>query len=171
MRGRGSDVVGLMPAPSGLTEQQRKFAEGLVAHGNATRAADEAGYAHANKVGMRLVGNPKVQAEVARLRTEMAKVRDPKVIADAEEIQSFLTSILRGTVKDYDLTLSGDVEETPPKLETRRKAAMDLAKLLGSVVNKNEHVVTTLTREQAEAELAAAIKADPTLAAKLAGGA
>lgn len=128
-----------MPAPVGLTEQMRKFAEGLVAHGSATRAATEAGYKHPNVVCTRLAANPKVKAEVERLRSKLVAKRDKKTIADAEELQAFLTSIVRGEVKDYDLTLSGDVEEMAPKLETRRKAAMDLARIQGLIVQKNEH--------------------------------
>lgn len=128
-----------MPITKELNEQQRKFAQRFVVHGNATKAAEEAGYKHPNVISVRLVSHPKIAAEVERLRGKVEKVRDKSTIADAEEIQTFLTSIVRGKVMDYELSLSGDVEEKPPALGERRKAAMDLARLHGLVVTKNEH--------------------------------
>lgn len=128
-----------MPAPKHLTAQQRLFAERLVLHGNAMRAAQEAGYRHAQKVGMRLERHPKIEAEVKRLRAKLEERRDPSVIMGAEEIQALLTRIARGDEREVELSLSGDPIERPPKLETRRKAAMDLAKLHGLLRERVEH--------------------------------
>jgi phage terminase small subunit len=128
-----------MPAPKHITEQQRKFAEGVAAHGNHTRAAEEAGYKHPHSVGTRLMKLRRVADEVVRVRGAIAKKADRKTVADANEIQVFLTKVMRGQVKDYDLTLSGDVEELPPKLAERRKASMDLAKVQGLLKERVEH--------------------------------
>jgi hypothetical protein len=128
-----------MPAPKHLTEQQRRFAEGVATHGVMLKAAEDAGYRHAAHVGTRLLKNPRIADEVRRLREKIAKRADPSTIADAHELQSFLTRVVRGEEKDYDLTLSGDSVERAPRLETRRKAAMDLAKLLGLLAERLEH--------------------------------
>jgi phage terminase small subunit len=122
-----------------LTEQQRKFAERVAVHGNHTRAAEEAGYRHPNVISVRLVKLPGVADEIARVRGIIAKKADRKTVADANEIQVFLTKVMRGQIKDYDLTLSGDVEELPPKLAERRKASMDLAKVQGLLKERVEH--------------------------------
>jgi phage terminase small subunit len=122
-----------------LTEQQRKFAERVAVHGNHTRAAEEAGYKHPQVVSVRLVKIRGVADEIARVRGAIAKKTDKAAIADALEIQTFLTDVMRGQVKDYDLTLSGDVEELPPKLAERRKASMDLAKVQGLLKERVEH--------------------------------
>jgi phage terminase small subunit len=128
-----------MPAPQHLSEQQRKFAYGVATHGNHTQAAEEAGYRHPHAVGTRLMRLRRVADEVVRVRKQIAKKTDKAAVADAMELQTFLTAVIRGQVKDYDLTLSGEVEELPPKLAERRKAAMDLAKLLGLLKERIEH--------------------------------
>lgn len=128
-----------MPAPQRLSEQQRKFAERVAVHGNHTRAAEEAGYKHPNVISVRLVKMRLVADEIARVRAVIAKKTDKAAVADAMELQTFLTEVMRGKIKDYDLTLSGDVEELPPKVAERRKAAMDLAKLLGLLKDRIEH--------------------------------
>ena len=122
-----------------LTDKQRKFAARVAVHGNLTLAAEEAGYSNPNVQSQDLVKKPHVAAEVQRLRSMVLARRDKKTIADAEELQRFLTKLLRGKIKDYDLSLSGESVERPPKVAERRKAAMDLAKLLGLLRERVEH--------------------------------
>ena len=128
-----------MPAPKHITEQQRKFAERVAVHGSHRRAAEEAGYKHPHSVGTRLMKMRVVADEIARVRGVIAKKTDQRAIASAQEIQTFLTKLMRGQIKDFELTLSGDVEEHPPKLSERRKASMDLAKIQGLLKEKIEH--------------------------------
>ena len=129
----------VVTAPKHITEQQRKFAYGVATHGNHTQAAEEAGYKHPHSVGTRLMKLKRVADEVVRVRGQIAKKADRRAIAEAREIQTFLTEVMRGQIKDYELTLSGDVEELPPKLAERRKASMDLAKIQGLLKERVEH--------------------------------
>jgi phage terminase small subunit len=122
-----------------LTDKQRKFCERAAVHGNLTRAADEASYAHPNVVGPRLVEKPHVRAYLEKLVAKVQAKREAKAIADADEVLTFLTQMMRGEVRDFEVTLSGDVEDTPVPASERRKAAMDVAKILGLLRDKVEH--------------------------------
>lgn len=148
---------------------QRAFAEGCAAGKSRTQAARDAGYSQPDHQADSLWKNKNVQAEYKRLKAAVDKASELSTVATALELQGFLTSIVRGKVKDFDLTLSGDVEETPAKLETRRKAAVDLGKMIGALGDGSTtvNVTTGVTRDQAEAELVEAIASNPSLAAKL----
>ena len=56
-----------------LNLRQQKFVDYYVTSGNATRAAEHAGYAHANHQAFRLLGNISVKASIEAIRDEMAK--------------------------------------------------------------------------------------------------
>ena len=56
-----------------LNMRQQKFVDYYVTSGNATRAAEAAGYAHANHQAFRLLGNISVKASIEAIRDEMAK--------------------------------------------------------------------------------------------------
>lgn len=114
-----------MPAPKHLTEQQRVFARSVAVHGVLIQAAREAKYSNPQAVGTRLMNNPRIAAEVERIKAQIAKKADRKTIADATEIQETLTAFVRG--------------EYGAENETRRKSAMDLAKLQGLIVEKSEN--------------------------------
>lgn len=49
---------------SGLSAQQRRWLVRYLFHGNATKAAEEVGYAHPNKQGPRLRHKPKIQSAI-----------------------------------------------------------------------------------------------------------
>jgi len=53
----------------GVNLRYEKFAQGIMAHGNASRAAREAGYSEktAGQIGSRLLKNVKIQARIAEL--------------------------------------------------------------------------------------------------------
>lgn len=150
----------------GITPMQRAFAEGCAAGKSRTQAARDAGYAQPDHQADSLWKNKNVQAEYKRLKAAVDKAREESTVADALELQSFLTSIVRGKVKDFDLTLSGDVEETPPKLETRRKAAVDLGKMIGATGDGSTTVnvtVPTMTREEAIRGIVEEARSDKSL--------
>lgn len=123
----------------GLTARRQKFCARMAAHGNATRAAEEAGFRHPNKIGPALVKQPVIAAELKRLRARVQAARDRTTIANAIEIQEHLTRIMRGEEKEVELTLSGDAVERKGTLETRRKASMDLAKIQGLFADRVVH--------------------------------
>jgi hypothetical protein len=56
-----------------LNMRQQKFVDYYVTSGNATRAAEAAGYAHANHQAFRLLGNISVKAAIEAIRDDMAK--------------------------------------------------------------------------------------------------
>jgi hypothetical protein len=117
--------------PTELNDQQRTFAHAVASGKNLTEAAEAAGYKYPNRVGSRHYRNPKVRAEVERLRKLIERRRDPKTVADAVELQAFLTRLVRGYADE-----KAEVDDVP--LETRRRAAMDLAKLQGLIVDRSE---------------------------------
>ena len=56
-----------------LNMRQQKFVDYYVTSGNATRAAEAAGYAHANHQAFRLLGNISVKAAIEAIRDDMAQ--------------------------------------------------------------------------------------------------
>ena len=56
-----------------LNMRQQKFVDYYVTSGNATRAAEAAGYAHPNHQAFRLLGNISVKARIEAIRDDMAK--------------------------------------------------------------------------------------------------
>jgi hypothetical protein len=56
-----------------LNLRQQKFVDYYVTSGNATRAAEHAGYSHANHQAFRLLGNISVKAAIEAIRDDMAQ--------------------------------------------------------------------------------------------------
>lgn len=82
---------------SKLTQKQLKFCERYAANGgNATEAAEFAGYATPDPEGSRLLGN----ARVAEYIKTLTKPEQNNRIATAEERQAFWTSVMRGELPD-----------------------------------------------------------------------
>ena len=78
---------------SGLSAMQRTFLVRYLLHGNATRAAEEAGYAHPNKQGPRLLKNDKIRAAIDEFfhAQEMS----------AKEVIARLSNQARGSLADF----------------------------------------------------------------------
>lgn len=88
-----------------LTEKQRRFVDYYVETGNASEAARRAGYAEkaAYRTGSENLRKPQVKAAIdARL-----KELEDKRIAKADEVLQFLTSTLRGEVKEERVVVEG----------------------------------------------------------------
>jgi len=129
-----------------LTDQQRLFCARFVRLGNATQAAEDAGYKTPNVDSARLVKKPQVAAEIERLKKKVAKTveklqeeRDRKTIADVVEVQEFFTSVMRGEEEEEELSLSGDAVPKKAALNTRMQAGNSLAKLNGWLKDRVEH--------------------------------
>ena len=91
-----------------LTEKQRRFVDYYVETGNASEAARRAGYAEkaAYRTGSENLRKPQVKAAIdARLK----EIED-KRIAKADEVLQFLTSTLRGEVKEERVVVEGTGE-------------------------------------------------------------
>ncbi|WP_437793223.1 terminase small subunit [Mitsuokella multacida] len=88
-----------------LTEKQRRFVDYYIETGNASEAARRAGYAEkaAYRTGSENLRKPQVKAAInARL-----KELEDKRIAKADEVMQFLTSTLRGEVKEERIVVEG----------------------------------------------------------------
>lgn len=105
-----------------LTERQRRFADNYLALGNASEAAERAGYARSYAQGVKR--QPAVKAYMERRLERMQEQN----VATADEVLAFLTAVMRG---EYD-------EEKPERNSSpRMKAAELLGKRLGVFTDVN----------------------------------
>lgn len=91
-----------------LTEKQRRFVDYYIETGNKTEAAKKAGYSEktAASIGDENLRKPAIKAAIdARLRE-----LEGKRIAKADEVMRFLTSTLRGEVKEERVVVEGTGE-------------------------------------------------------------
>lgn len=101
-----------------MNDRQKAFADYYIETGNATEAAKRAGYSEktAYSTGNRMLKNVEVSTYIA----ERTAPTEQKRIATGDEVMEFLTSVMRGEIKDaFDL---------PPSLADRKDAAKELAK-------------------------------------------
>lgn len=114
-----------------ITELQKRFADLFIETGNATEAYKRAGYkAKGNSAEVnasRLLSNAKVQEYVNDRIAEKDEMR----IAKQDEILAFLTSIMRGQVKEEFPLGLGMGEQTLVKKELEGKDRIKAAELLG----------------------------------------
>lgn len=122
-----------------LTEKQQRFVDAFTgpAEGNATRAAEIAGYSHAKTQGPRLLENVGVTEAIAEATREIRSKR----IADRQERQEWLTAVMRGELTAVEMTRTGDAVEVPPPWKERVKANELLGKMAGDFVERREHKV------------------------------
>ena len=109
-----------------LTLKQKKFCEEYIKSGNATEAARNAGYKakSARAIGAENLTKPAIADYIRQRLNEL----DAKMVADANEILKFYTSVMRGEVKDqFGLESS---------LSDRLKAADSLSKRLAGAEGK-----------------------------------
>ncbi|MGL5191917.1 MAG: terminase small subunit [Cetobacterium sp.] len=104
-----------------LTPKQKAFADYYIQSGNATDAAIKAGYNKktAKQTGYENLTKPYIKSYIEKRMKEIESDR----IATAEEVMKFLTSVMRGEVKDQF--------ELDPSLQDRLKASDMLAKRFG----------------------------------------
>ena len=101
-----------------LTLKQKAFADYYIECGNQTEAAKRAGYSKrtARVIGQENLLKPAISAYIAERQKQIDDCR----IADAAEILQYLTSVMRGEVKDQ-FGLDAPLAE-------RTRAAVELAK-------------------------------------------
>lgn len=119
-----------------LTEKQRRFADEYIRTGNITQSYLNA-YSNvknentASSAGSRLLRNVKVKAYINKRIEELKK----ESIAEQDEILQYLTSVMRGEIKDEQLLVVGDgdfgtsVEKHEKRSDTM--ARIKAAELLG----------------------------------------
>lgn len=122
-----------------MTQRQEMFCLSYIQHGNATKAYLEAGYkpkkAHtAESAAARMLRNVEVMGRIRQLTEQIA--RDE--IANSEEIQILLTSIIRGETKEIITLRNGQRIEIAPRMITRIRAIDTLAKIQGLYLDNRQ---------------------------------
>ncbi|KAE8560238.1 terminase small subunit [Paenibacillus polymyxa] len=114
-----------------LSENQKKFADYFIETGNATQSYQRAGYKATGKSAevnaSRLLGNAKVREYIDSIVLK----KDEERIAKQDEILEFLTSVLRGKVKEQFPLGMGMGEQSLVKKELDGKDRIKAAELLG----------------------------------------
>lgn len=146
-----------------LTEKQRRFVDYYVETGNASEAARRAGYAEkaAYRTGSENLRKPQVKTAIdARL-----KELEDKRIAKADEVMQFLTSTLRGEVKEERVVVEGTgdgmsdarIIKVQVSARDRLEAAKSLLKRYPMQLDAKEQ---KLRLQKLEAEIRAAEQVD-----------
>lgn len=111
----------------GLTEKQRRFCEAYSANGgNATKAAESAGYSNAPVEGARLIRKDKTVKALELLRQSTTS----EEIATREERQAFWTKVMRDPTEN---------------MQDRIKCSEILGKAQADFINRHEHKVSPVT--------------------------
>ena len=127
-----------------MTEKQKKFCDYFIETGNATKSAIFAGYSEktAKQIGQQNLTKLDIKSYIDKRLKQLEDER----IADADEVMKFLTSVMRGEVKEPVAILDGDgyqkVVDLQPNVATRRAAAVDLGKRYALFTDKTEMTVT-----------------------------
>lgn len=113
-----------------LTEKQKRFADEYIKTGNATQAAIQAGYSknythtHASK----LLQNATIRDYVDKRLKQIESSKIPTL----KEVMEYFGSVMRGEIKDSELSAMGEVIEKPASLQRRNEAAKELIKRLSA---------------------------------------
>jgi phage terminase small subunit len=113
-----------------LTLKQKRFCDFYIEVANQTEAAIKAGYSQktARFTASEMMNKPAVKEYIAERMAE----KDNVVIASQDEILGFLTSVMRGEVKEQIPLLDGDGYQKLAQLdETTPKDRIKAAELLG----------------------------------------
>lgn len=146
-----------------LTEKQRRFVDYYIETGNKTEAAKRAGYSEktAASIGDENLRKPVIRAAIdARLRE-----LEEKRIAKADEVMQFLTSTLRGEVKEERVVVEGTgdgrsdarIIKVQVSARDRLEAAKSLLKRYPMELDTKEQ---KLKLQKLEAEIRAAEQVD-----------
>lgn len=134
-----------------LTEKQQRFADEFIINGNATQAyliayPSVKKESTARSAASRTLANVNVKAYIDKRLAELKK----KSIAEADEILQFLTSTMRGEIKEPVAIFVGEgvqeVKYLPPNVQTRRQAGLDMLKRY-DVLPKTQLEIEKLKKE------------------------
>lgn len=106
-----------------LTPKQKKFCEWYIKTGNASEAAKNAGYSpkRADAIGYENLRKPEISAYIA----ERLGKQDAALVADADEVLRFYSSVMRGQEKDQfglDATLTDRIAAAKELMKRYSKA-------------------------------------------------
>lgn len=126
-----------------LTVKQQKFADEYVISGNATQAAELAGYAKrsAHSIGAENLQKPAIASYI---ESRLKEISDGK-IADQQEILEYLTATMRGEETESVATAKGIYTDVEVGAKDRVKAAELLGKRLAMWTEKRDVTATVGT--------------------------
>lgn len=144
-----------------LTEKQRRFVDYYVETGNQTEAARRAGYKQPQTQGAQNLEKLSVRTAIGARLKEL----EDKRIAKADEVMQFLTSTLRGEVKEERVVVEGTGEgrsdariiKVQVSARDRLEAAKSLLKRYPMLLDAKEQ---KLRLQKLEAEIRAAEQVD-----------
>lgn len=112
-----------------LNQRQRTFADYYIESGNITESAIRAGYSknYANAQGYKLLENVGIKAYIDGRMKEISSTR----IADQKEVMEFLTSLMRGEIKDSMSILDGNGVQKVVNVTAPSQARKSAAELIG----------------------------------------
>ena len=104
-----------------MTSRQIRFCFAYASSGNATQSAIEAGYSErtARSQGQRLLTN----VDIKNFLQQLSKERESKKIADAEEMQEVLTSIIRQELEEEVIVVEGCGEGISEGVKKTKKSS------------------------------------------------
>lgn len=123
-----------MPRVEGLTEKQKRFVREYLACGNATKAAERAGYALPNKIAAKLVKIGVVADAIAA----GAKSQEVAACLSREDRLALLSRMATGEEMESVTDASGGVSERPAPIRARIAALELIAKMCGDLTEKRE---------------------------------
>lgn len=112
-----------------MNEKQKRFADYYIETGNITESAIKAGYSenYANAQGYKLLDNVGIKKYI----DEQLKTLKSERIADQEEILKYLTSVMRGDMKEETLRGVGKGDQVISDIDVSAKDRIKAAELLG----------------------------------------
>jgi phage terminase small subunit len=112
-----------------ITMKQKKFVDLWIELGNASAAAIQAGYSKktARSTASQILDKPHVKEYIAGVMV----AKDAATIAGQDEILRFLTSVMRGEVKEQVPLLAGDGFQELEEKDMSAKDRVKAAELLG----------------------------------------
>lgn len=136
-----------------LTEKQKRFADEYIKSGNATQAAIKAGYSKktANRIGAENLSKLVIRDYI----DERMQTIENNRIMTAKEAVEFLTSVVRGDVKEtvvIGTPMGAEEVEKEPDVKTRISAAKEILKRYPDNDKLMEQQLRKLTAEADIAE-------------------
>ena len=137
-----------------LTEKQKRFADEYIKSGNATQAAIKAGYS--KRTARTIAQQNLTKLDIKSYIDERMRTIENNRIMTAKEAVEFLTSVVRGDVKEtvvIGTPMGAEEIEKEPDVKTRISAAKEILKRYPDNDKVMEQQLRKLT---AEADLAEA---------------
>ncbi|MGX7359679.1 terminase small subunit [Dolosigranulum pigrum] len=129
-----------------LTQKQKKFADEYIISGNATESARKAGYSEstAGAIGHENLTKPKIREYIDKRLEE----HEDEQIAKQDEILKFLTSVMRGELREEQLSSgTGYAVEMSTSIKDRIKASELLGKRHAMWTDRVEQTNRNITVE------------------------